>query len=89
MNDNWHNLEPAEAMIELDVKRSGLSDSDVTARRLKYGTNKLAEPERVPGWKRFLSQYNDPLNYPTLPLAYTPLKLEQNLHILKGYVFWK
>ena len=63
MNDNWHNLEPAEAMIELDVKRSGLSDSEVTARRLKYGTNKLAEPERVPGWKRFLSQYNDPLNY--------------------------
>ena len=63
MNDNWHSLEPAEAMIELDVKRSGLSDSEVTARRLKYGTNKLAEPERVPGWKRFLSQYNDPLNY--------------------------
>lgn len=63
MNDNWHNLEPAEAMIELDVKRSGLSDSEVTARRLKYGANKLAEPERVPGWKRFLSQYNDPLNY--------------------------
>ena len=63
MNDNWHNLEPVEAMIELDVKRSGLSDSEVTSRRLKYGDNKLAEPERVPGWKRFLSQYNDPLNY--------------------------
>lgn len=63
MNDNWHNLEPVEAMIELDVKRSGLSDNEVTSRRLKYGDNKLAEPERVPGWKRFLSQYNDPLNY--------------------------
>jgi len=63
MNDNWHSLEPVEAMIELDVKRSGLSDSEVTSRRLKYGDNKLAEPESVPGWKRFLSQYNDPLNY--------------------------
>ena len=63
MNDNWHSLEPVEAMIELDVKRSGLSDSEVTLRRLKYGDNKLAEPVRVPGWKRFLSQYNDPLNY--------------------------
>ena len=63
MNDNWHSLEPVEAMIELDVKRSGLSDSEVTSRRLKYGDNKLAEPVRVPGWKRFLSQYNDPLNY--------------------------
>ncbi len=63
MNDNWHNLEPVETMIELDVKRSGLSDNEVTSRRLKYGDNKLAEPERVPEWKRFLSQYNDPLNY--------------------------
>ncbi|MGB0199759.1 MAG: cation-translocating P-type ATPase [Candidatus Poseidoniaceae archaeon] len=63
MNDNWHSLEPVEAMIELDVERSGLSDNEVTSRRLKYGDNKLAEPVRVPGWKRFLSQYNDPLNY--------------------------
>ncbi len=63
MDDNWHNLEPVEVMIELDVKRSGLSDSEVSSRRLKYGENKLAEPERRPGWKRFLSQYNDPLNY--------------------------
>ena len=31
MNDNWHSLEPVEAMIELDVKRSGLSDSEVTS----------------------------------------------------------
>ena len=63
MDDNWHNLEPMEVMIELDVKRSGLSDSEVSSRRLKYGENKLAEPEQIPGWKRFLSQYNDPLNY--------------------------
>ena len=27
------------------------------------GENKLAEPEQTPGWIRFLSQYNDPLNY--------------------------
>ena len=52
MDDNWHNLEPVEVMIELDVKRSGLSDSEVSSRRLKYGENKLAEPERIPGWKR-------------------------------------
>ena len=63
MDDNWHNLEPMEVMIELDVERSGLSDIEVSSRRLKYGENKLAEPEQIPGWKRFLSQYNDPLNY--------------------------
>jgi Ca2+-transporting ATPase len=50
-------------MIEFDVERTGLSDSEVITRRGKYGENKLAEPEQVPGWKRFLSQYNDPLNY--------------------------
>ena len=63
MDDNWHNLEPLDVMIEFDVQRTGLSDAEVITRRGKYGENKLAEPERVPGWKRFLSQYNDPLNY--------------------------
>ncbi len=63
MNDNWHKLSPVEVMIDLDVSRSGLSNSEVELRREKFGENKLAEPERTPGWKRFLSQYNDPLNY--------------------------
>ena len=63
MNDNWHNLEPIEVMTDFDVTRTGLSDSEVNIRRAKYGENKLAEPDRVPGWKRFLAQYNDPLNY--------------------------
>jgi Ca2+-transporting ATPase len=63
MDDNWHNIEPLDVMIEFDVERTGLSDSEVITRRGKYGENKLAEPEQVPGWKRFLSQYNDPLNY--------------------------
>ena len=63
MNDNWHNLEPSDVMIEFEVERTGLSNAEVANRRIKYGENKLAEPERVPGWKRFLSQYNDPLNY--------------------------
>lgn len=63
MDDNWHNLGPLDVMIEFDVQRTGLSDTEVITRRGKYGENKLAEPEQVPGWKRFLSQYNDPLNY--------------------------
>ena len=63
MNDDWHQLTPMEVMVDLDVSKSGLSNQEVAARREKYGENKLAEPERVPGWKRFLSQYNDPLNY--------------------------
>ena len=63
MNDNWHQLSTDQVLADLDVNRSGLSNKEVNRRREKYGENKLAEPERVPGWKRFLSQYNDPLNY--------------------------
>ncbi len=63
MNDKWHQLTTEEVMIDLDVGSSGLSSSEVEIRRGKFGENKLAEPERTPGWKRFLSQYNDPLNY--------------------------
>ena len=63
MDDNWHQLSSVDVMVDLDVSDSGLSDHEVVSRREKYGENKLAEPERVPGWKRFLSQYNDPLNY--------------------------
>ncbi len=63
MNDNWHQLSTDQVLADLDVDRSGLSNKEVNRRREKYGENKLAEPESVPGWKRFLSQYNDPLNY--------------------------
>jgi Ca2+-transporting ATPase len=40
-----------------------LSHSDATARLERDGPNKLAEAERVPGWKRFLGQFNNVLNY--------------------------
>ena len=35
MDDNWHNLEPVDVMIELDVKRTGLSDSEVKYSKIK------------------------------------------------------
>ena len=53
MNDNWHQLSTDQVLADLDVDRSGLSNKEVNRRREKYGENKLAEPERVPGWKRF------------------------------------
>jgi Ca2+-transporting ATPase len=59
----WHNISADEAMTEQEVTKSGLSPEEVKSRRLKYGENKLAEPVETPGWIRFLSQYNDPLNF--------------------------
>ena len=63
MDENHHSMSTDEVMKKLEVNRSGLSQSEVIKRRDLHGENKLSEPDRVPGWKRFLSQYNDPLNY--------------------------
>ena len=63
VSDDWHSKSGNESMADLKVKKCGLSLQEVTERRELYGENKLAEPERVPGWKRFIAQYNDPLNY--------------------------
>lgn len=52
-----------DVMKKFEVNRSGLTESEVLKRRNIHGENKLSEPDRVPGWRRFLSQYNDPLNY--------------------------
>ena len=52
-----------DVMKKFSVNRSGLTGSEVLKRRNIHGENKLSEPDRVPGWRRFLSQYNDPLNY--------------------------
>ncbi len=63
LDENHHSMSTDEVMKKLEVNRSGLSQSEVIKRRDLHGENKLSEPDRVPGWKRFLSQYNDPLNY--------------------------
>ena len=63
MDENWYSQSTDEVLAELGVNRSGLSNKEVLLRREKYGENKLSDPVSVPGWKRFLSQYNDPLNY--------------------------
>jgi Ca2+-transporting ATPase len=39
----------------------GLSDVEARQRRARVGANVLADPVRVPGWKRFSSQFTDPL----------------------------
>ncbi len=56
----WHNLPSDEVCRRLDVDPAvGLSASDVTERRARYGSNKLAEEASEPAWKAFLRQYRD------------------------------
>src|SRR3954465_755293 len=57
---NWYGLTADEVCRELDVNPdTGLSSAEVIERRARYGSNKLAEAPKEPGWKAFLRQYKD------------------------------
>ena len=52
----------ADAVVSaLGSSREGLSTEEANARLEKNGKNKLASGEKVPMWKRFLSQLADPM----------------------------
>ena len=59
----WHELSPEESLIQQDSSESGISLDQVVQRQRTYGLNKLSEPEKTSAFLRFISQYNDPLNY--------------------------
>ena len=64
MDDNiWHSKQIDELMLDFDTPKTGLSTEEANLRLEKYGQNKLKEPEKTPAFIRFISQYNDPLNY--------------------------
>ena len=63
VQQNWHAMDSAEALTTLDSNPQGLSQSEIIDRLDKYGPNQLAQPEPTSAILRFLSQYNDPLNY--------------------------
>jgi P-type Ca2+ transporter type 2C len=56
----WHGLTAEEACVRLGADpRAGLDPGDVERRRAQFGSNKLAEAEKEPGWRAFLRQYRD------------------------------
>ncbi len=59
----WHDVSESDTFLNLDTQPEGLNSNEVELRRKTYGENKLQEPAKTPSWLRFLSQYNDPLNY--------------------------
>ena len=60
---SWHTKSGEEVLSELDTPLGGLTSQEAENRLEKYGENKLREPDKVPAFLRFLSQYHDPLNY--------------------------
>lgn len=59
----WHAMEAVAVASTLGSGKDGLDDASIRGLRERYGPNRLATKEPVPAWKRFLEQYNDPLNF--------------------------
>ena len=58
---SWHTLTAEEACARVEVDRlQGLDDATVTQRRAKFGSNKLAEEKKEPGWKAFAAPVPGP-----------------------------
>jgi P-type Ca2+ transporter type 2C len=56
----WFTLTPEAVGKELQVDPAkGLSSAEAKQRQQKYGPNQLAGKKKVPGWQRFLGQYQD------------------------------
>ena len=60
----WHGLTSEEVCSRLGVDpRSGLDAGEVEQRRAQHGPNRLAEEAKEPGWRAFLRQYRDLMQY--------------------------
>jgi P-type Ca2+ transporter type 2C len=56
----WYTLTAAAAAEKLQVDPAkGLSSAEAQQRLQQYGPNRLADDEKIPGWRRFLKQYAD------------------------------
>lgn len=65
----WHTLDVTETLKQQRTDRKGLSEQDVTNRRLNSGANRLPQPVRQ-GWLlRFLKQFHNFLIYVLLIAA--------------------
>ena len=63
LEHSWHDLTVDDCFLALDSGMEGISSDEVLIRRERFGFNKLAEAENTSAFMRFISQYNDPLNY--------------------------
>ena len=57
---DWYRLAADDVCARLGVDPAvGLSTAEVAEHRKRYGSNKLAEEAKEPGWRAFLRQYRD------------------------------
>jgi len=60
MAKKWYQLNPEQAMNELQTSKQGLTTDEVEKRQAKYGVNEI-EFKKTPAWLRLLKQFNDPM----------------------------
>ncbi|HJL97073.1 MAG TPA: cation-transporting P-type ATPase, partial [Candidatus Poseidoniaceae archaeon] len=75
VDNKWHNLPLDDCITALDSSMTGIQPSEVLPRQKKYGLNKLDEAEKSSAFMRFISQYNDPLNYLLIGAALVALAI--------------
>ncbi len=76
MDEHWHNLSAKDCLMAQESTESGIDIDEVLRRQERFGLNKLAEPEKTSPFLRFLSQYNDPLNYLLIGAALVALAIK-------------
>lgn len=63
MEEQWHSLQPDEALLALGSRHSGLNEAEAEARLLQYGANELKGKKKTPPGLVFLRQFLSPLIY--------------------------
>jgi len=57
----WHALPPDAVLQRLATSTGGLDDAEARDRLNRFGANALPRPAKIPAWRRFLRNFNDPL----------------------------
>ena len=73
---DWHAQTPEQVLRALDSNPQGLSAAQAAQRLAQHGPNELPAARGVPGWRRFLRQFNDPLILFLLAAALLSLVLQ-------------
>ena len=73
--EKWHTLTLDDCIVSLDSSMEGINPNDVAKRQKQFGFNKLEEAEKSSAFIRFISQYNDPLNYLLIGAALVALAI--------------
>jgi P-type Ca2+ transporter type 2C len=77
---DWYRLSADEVCQRLEVDPAiGLSTAEVVERRARYGSNKLAEEAKEPGWRAFLRQYRDLMQLVLLGAAFVSIVALQEI----------